>query len=336
MEGSKIRTALEEMNENGDGAFKRKESQFRKFIEPGGRFPPEAGRYHLYISLACPWANRCLAVRNLKGLQDIIGLSVTHPTWQRTRPDDPNDEHTGWVFASPDDPPFTSSTGFGSFPPHGCIPDKVNGAKSVRELYEKAGDTFGKYTVPVLWDKKEGTIVNNESAEIVRMFNSAFNDFAKHPELDLYPEPLRKAIDDANAWIYSTINNGVYRCGFAQKQGAYEEAVKELFASLDRCEKILDSQKLIAGDALTEADLRLFMTLIRFDHVYVVYFKCDRQFIHQYPNLARLTRDVYHTPGMAEAVDLYHIKTHYFTSHPKLNYYAIVPVGPPEWWKTPA
>ncbi|PNG99750.1 Glutathione S-transferase omega-like 2 [Tetrabaena socialis] len=174
----KARTALDE---TAGGEFRRTDAGFRSSIEPGGRFEPEAGRYHLYVSLACPWACRCLAVLSMKGLEDAIGVSVVHPTWQRTRPDIPGDEHTGWAFRDPSDPPLASSTGFGSFPGDGCVPDTVNGAKFVRDLYEKAADTTGKYSVPVLWDKKEGTIVNNESSEIIRMFNSAFNGVAKVP-----------------------------------------------------------------------------------------------------------------------------------------------------------
>jgi putative glutathione S-transferase len=271
----------------------------------------------------------------MKGLQDVIGLSVTHPTWQRTKPDDPEDEHTGWTFANPGDPPFQSSTGHGSFPTDDCIPDTVNGAKYIRDLYELAGDTGGKYTVPVLWDKKEKTIVSNESADIVRMFNSAFNDFAKDPQLDLYPEELRKDIDDVNSWIYSNINNGVYRCGFATKQAAYEEAFDQLFSSLDRAEGILAKHRYLTGDRLTEADIRLFKTLIRFDEVYVVYFKTNRNFIHEFPNLANFTREIYQIPGVKESVNIAHIKMHYFTSHPTLNFYSVIPKGGSAWWEEP-
>lgn len=326
-QAQKARTALEELGENDKGEFKRKDSTYRHWIGKDKEFPAEAGRYHLYISWACPWANRCAATMYLKGLEDTIGLSVTHPTWQRTKPDDPSDEHTGWTFAFPDDPPFTSSTGHGSFPPKDCIPDTVNGTKFIRDLYEMSKDTGGKYTVPVLWDKKTKQIVNNESADIVRMFNSAFNDFAKNPDLDLYPEELVKEIDAANDWVYPNINNGVYRCGFAQKQAAYEEAFQDLFSALDRCEETLGKQRYIAGDKLTEADVRLFQTLIRFDEVYVVYFKTNKYFIRERPNLKNYVRDLYHIPGIGKGVHMYHIKTHYLTSHPRLNYFAIVPHG---------
>lgn len=300
------RTALDELGKAGE--FKRTEAGWRSSIEQGGRFEPEAGRYHLYISYACPWANRCLAVLYMKGLEDAIGVSVVHPTWQRTRPDNPADEHTGWVFRSPSDLPLTSSTGFGTFPGTACVPDNVNHTQSVRDLYELAGDTIGKYSVPVLWDKKDKTIVNNESSEIIRILNSAFNHLpsCKHPALNLYPEALRHAIDDVNSWTYPTINNGVYRCGFATAQGPYEQAFSELFASLDRCESILARQRYIASDVLTEADVRLFMTLIRFDEVYVVYFRCNRQFIREYPNICNYVRELYQIPEIGRSTNMYH------------------------------
>lgn len=333
MAATKAKTALDEMSTTGE--FKRTEAGFRSKIEKGSRFEPEAGRYHLYISYGCPWACRCVAVMYLKGLEDAIGLSVTHPTWQRTRPNDPQDEHSGWTFAAPGDSPLQNQTGHGSFGTEDCIPDSVNNAKFVRDLYELAKDTTGKYTVPVLWDKKEKTIVNNESSEIVLMLNSAFDHVAKKPEVDLNPEALRAKMDEVNEWIYPTINNGVYRCGFATKQEAYENAYKELFESLDRCEEILSKQRYIAGDVLTMADIRLFMTLIRFDPVYVVYFKTNKALIREYPNLREYTKELYQIPGIKASVNIRHIKTHYFTSHPKLNAYAIIPKGPEAWWEEP-
>ena len=181
------------------------------------------------MSYACPWANRCLAALYLKGLEDVIGVSITHPTWQRSRPNDPNDHHTGWFFAAPTDPPVSNSEGQGYFDCEGCVPDTVEGVKFVRDLYEIAEDTNGKYTVPILWDTKERTIVNNESSEILRIFNTGFNDIAKNPKLDLYPADLRSEIDAINEWVYPNINNGVYRCGFATTQGAYDLAFKYVF-----------------------------------------------------------------------------------------------------------
>eukprot|EP01023_Acetabularia_acetabulum_P063709 TRINITY_DN8041_c0_g1_i1.p1 TRINITY_DN8041_c0_g1~~TRINITY_DN8041_c0_g1_i1.p1 ORF type:complete len:391 (+),score=45.13 TRINITY_DN8041_c0_g1_i1:27-1199(+) len=325
------KTALDEMSK--DGEFKRTEAGFRNHIKQGTKFEPEGGRYHLYISYACPWACRALALYYLKGLQDVIGLSVVHPTWQFTRPG--KDEHTGWAFRSLEDPPLASSTGFGSFDSTGCIPDDVNNAKFVRDLYEKANDTTGKYSVPVLWDKKEATIVNNESSEIIRMFNSEFNTICKNPDLDLYPEELREKIDEVNAWIYPNINNGVYRCGFATSQQAYDRAFQELFEALDKVEEILSKNRYICGQKLTEADIRLFVTLIRFDPVYVVYFKTNKKFLSQYPNIKEYVREIYQMPEVKKSVNLGHIKNHYFSSHPKLNYYAIVPNGGEHWWEEP-
>jgi len=333
MSQAKARTALDELGTTGE--FKRTDAGFRNWIEPDGKFAPEAGRYVLYVSLACPWACRCLAALHLKGLQDAIAVSVVHPTWQRTWPDTPGDEHCGWAFRSPTDPPLSSVTGHGSFDCRDCIPDPVNGAKSVRDLYELAQDTLGKYSVPVLWDTKHRTIVNNESSEIMRMFNNRFNHLAKNPGLDLYPNHLAAAIDEVNSWVYPTINNGVYRCGFATAQGPYEVAFKELFDALDRCEDILSKQRYIAGDQLTEADVRLFVTLIRFDEVYIVYFKCNKKAIREYPNLREYTKELYQMPAIRATVNMYHIKTHYFTSHPKLNTYAVVPGGSEPWWEQP-
>eukprot|EP00892_Ulva_mutabilis_P007233 jgi/Ulvmu1/4882/UM020_0168.1 len=315
------------------GAFKRTDATFRSQISPGSEFEPEAGRYVLYVSYACPWANRCLATRNLKGLQDAIDVSIVHPTWQRTRPN--LDEHYGWAFAHPDDEPFSNPNGYGKYPPDGCIPDSTNGAKFVRDLYEIAGNDPGKYTVPILWDKNTNMIVNNESSEIIRIFNSQFNSVAKNPSLDLYPEDLKDQIEDVNSWVYPCINNGVYRCGFATAQEPYETAFQELFAALDKVEGILGEQRYVAGNKLTEADIRLFMTLIRFDPVYVVYFKTNRQFIHQYPNMKNYVQELYNMEGIKESINMYHIKTHYFTSHAKLNYYGIVPLGCDEWWTDP-
>jgi len=325
---AKAHTALDE-NDN-QGRFVRTEAGFRNWIEDGGEFAPEAGRYILYISYACPWANRCLAVRNLKGLQDTIALSVVHPTWARTRPDNPEDAHTGWQFRAPDDPPVSSSTGMGSFGCEGCIPDPCNGARFVRDLYELSQDTTGKYSVPVLWDKKTGRIVNNESSEIIKMLNSRFNGFATNPELDLDPADLQDAQAEVDAWIYPNINNGVYRSGFAKTQLAYDEAVTDLGNALDRLEALLGTQRYVAGDRLTLSDIRLFMTLVRYDEVYVVYFKTNLGFLasEKYPNIRQYCREMYQLPGMPDAINMDHIKTHYFTSHPIWNHFAIVPRGP--------
>ena len=319
----KARTTLEE---HRNGTFVRKDAVFRNWIsESSERFKPESGRYHLYISYCCPWACRTLMFLKLKGLEEHIGLSIVHPTWQKTRPE--KDNHTGWVFRSEDDEPLKTSLGFGSFPGTGCIPDVVNNCKSVRELYELSNDTGGKYTVPVLWDKKNKMIVNNESSEIIRILNSEFNKFSKNPGLDLYPEALKGKIDEINEWVYSDINNGVYRSGFAQAQEAYEDAVNKLFIGLDRVEEILSKSRYLVGNQFTEADVRLFVTLVRFDEAYNVVFKCNKKKIIDYPNLLNFTREVYQMPGIAETVNMYHIKAGYY-GIPTVNHYAIIPIGP--------
>jgi putative glutathione S-transferase len=312
---------------DAQGKFVRKDAGFRNQISPDSEhFQPESGRYHLYVSYSCPWAHRTIIMRSLKGLQDHIGLSVVHPTWQYTKPG--QDEHTGWVFKKEGDAPLKSINGFGSFPCKGVIPDTVNNAQSVRELYELSNDTAKTYSVPVLWDKKEKVIVNNESSEIIRIFNSAFNEFSKHPELDFYPENLRGEIDKVNDWIYHDFNNGVYKAGFAKSQEAYEEAVTKVFNALDRAEEILSKSRYLVGNQLTEADIRFFVSLVRFDEAYAVYFKCNKKRIVDYPNVLNYTRDLYQTPGVGETVKMDHIKLSYYTSHPALNNYAIVPVGP--------
>jgi putative glutathione S-transferase len=308
----KAHDALAEATKSGK--FERTASGFRRIIGTKDEtlFLPEFDRYHLYISLACPWANRCLAVINMKGLQECIKVTVVHPTWQRTRPDVEDDTHCGWAFS---EDALHSPSGQGLFKTSKNSLDIINGAKYVRDLYEMSDDHNYKYSVPVLWDKKTRQIVNNESSEIVRMFNTEFNAWATGPlaHLDLYPPELREHIDAANDWIYPHINDGVYKCGFARTQQAYDEAVTNLFNALDRLEALLASSRYVAGAQFTEADLRLFMTLVRFDEVYVVYFKCNVRRLVDYPNIRQYMRDVYQLPGMAESIDMDHIKTHYFT-----------------------
>jgi len=319
--------AEKQISTDPQGRLTHKESGFRNWISPDSDlFKPESGRYHLYVSYACPWAHRTLIMRSLKGLQDHIGLSIVHPTWQETNPG--QEEHAGWVFRREGDPPLKSIKGFGSFPCKDVIPDNVNNAKSLRELYELSQDKVGKYSVPVLWDKKEKVIVNNESSEIIRMFNSAFNKLSKHPEMDFYPEKLRGEIDKVNDWVFQNLNTGVYKSGFAKTQEAYEEGVTNLFNALDRAEDILSKSRYLVGNQLTEADIRLFVTLLRFDEVYAVYFKCNKKRIVDYPNLLNFTRDLYQAPGIKETVNMDHIRTHYYTSHPIWNNFAIIPVGP--------
>ncbi|XP_058101208.1 uncharacterized protein LOC131245635 [Magnolia sinica] len=308
------RSSLDEMSDSG--AFKRTPSTFRNFIsrDKASQFPAEPGRYHLYISYACPWASRCIAFLAAKGLEKAISVTSVKPKWERTKE---SDDHMGWVFP-------VSST---EVP--GAEPDPLNGASSIRELYELASANYaGKYTVPVLWDKKLKTIVSNESSEIIRMFNSEFNDIAQNAALDLYPTHLQAQIDEVNDWAYDAINNGVYKCGFATKQAPYEEAAIKLYQALDKCEEILSKQHYICGNTLTEADIRLFVTLIRFDEVYAVHFKCNKKLIREYPNLFNYTKDIFQIPGMKSTVNMEHIKQHYYGSHPSINPFGIIPFGP--------
>jgi len=292
------------------GRFVRRESTFRNWItadgSPGptgkGGFRAEADRYHLYVSLACPWAHRALIFRTLKGLERMVSVSVVN--WLMLE--------NGWTF---EDGP-------------GVIPDPIHGARYMYQVYTAADPEYsGRATVPVLWDKAQGTIVSNESSEVIRMFNSAFDGIGATPG-DFYPEGLRDEIDRFNARIYDTVNNGVYKAGFATTQEAYEEAVMPLFDTLDWLEDLLGSRRYLAGDLQTEADWRLFTTLIRFDAVYVGHFKCNLRRITDYPNLSAYLSDLYRTPGVAGTVDMRHIKRHYYESHRGINPTGIVPKGP--------
>ena len=290
------------------GAFKRSESQFRGTIAPGSKHPPVPGRYRLYVSLACPWAHRALILRSLKGLKDMIPVAVTH--WHMG-------EH-GWTFE----------------PGPGVIPDP-DGARTLYEIYLRAdAHATTRSTVPILWDTEARTIVNNESSEIIRILNSAFDGVGATPG-DYYPEPLRGEIDSLNARIYTTVNNGVYKAGFATSQEAYEAAVHPLFETLDLLEALLARRRYLCGDTITEADWRLFTTLLRFDPVYVGHFKCNIRRLVDYPNLWGYARDLYAQPGVRETVDFGHIKRHYYTSHPTVNPTRIVPVGPDMDWDAP-
>lgn len=309
------RSALDEMSTTG--AFVRTPSTFRSFIsrDPNSAFPAEAGRYHLYVSYACPWASRCLVYLKIKGLDKAIGFTSVKPIWGRTK--EGADDHMGWIFpASDDEEP-------------GAEPDSLNGTKSIRELYELASSNYtGKYTVPVLWDKKLKTIVSNESGEIIRMFNTEFNDIAENAALDLYPPHLQSQINEVNDWVYDGINNGVYRCGFAKKQEPYDEATAKLYEALDKCEAILSQQRYLCGNTLTEADIRLFVTLIRFDEVYAVHFKCNKKLLREYPNIFNYTKEIFQISGVSSTVNMEHIKKHYYGSHPSINPFGIIPRGP--------
>jgi putative glutathione S-transferase len=292
------------------GKFERKESQFRNWVTKDGSagptgvggFKAEPGRYHLYVSYACPWAHRTLIYRALKGLKDAISVSVVH--WQMAA--------DGWTF----------------HPGEGVVADSVNGATFMHQIYTAAQTDFsGRVTVPVLWDKQTGTIVSNESAEIIRMFNSAFDEVGALSG-DFYPETLRAEIDEVNARIYGTVNNGVYKAGFATTQSAYEEAVLPLFETLDWLDAKLGDRRYLTGSTITEADWRLFTTLVRFDPVYVGHFKCNIRRLADYANLPGYVRDLYQQPGVAETVHMNHIKDHYYGSHTSVNPTGIVPLGP--------
>lgn len=296
--------------ETRDGRFERKDSQFRKHVTAQGEdgFPAQAGRYHLYVSLACPWAHRTLIMRRLKGLEAMVGLSVVH--WHMAE--------QGWSFENGP----------------GVIPDP-GGASFLHEVYVRADpDYTGRVTVPVLYDLERRTIVSNESAEILRMFGSAFDGIGAASG-DYTPAALRGQIDEVNARVYDTVNNGVYKAGFATTQPAYEEAVRTLFESLDWLEGRLSRQRFLVGDALTEADIRLFTTLVRFDPVYYGHFKCNLRRITDYPALWDYTRSLYQHPGIRETVDFQHIKGHYYQSHPTINPNGIVPLGPVLDWDAP-
>ena len=296
--------------DSSDGKFEREAAQLRNWItsdgsagETGeGGFKAEAGRYHLYVSLACPWAHRTLIFRTLKKLDELISVSVVSPDMLAN----------GWEFDQ-----NNHSTG-----------DALFASDYLHQVYTKNNSNYsGRVTVPVLWDKKQNKIVSNESADIIRMFNSTFNEITGNKD-DYYPESLRSEIDELNALVYPNINNGVNRAGFATTTHAYEQAFDDVFTALDKVEKILSKKRYLAGDKITEADWRLFTTLIRFDCVYVGHFKCNLRTIESYPSLSGYLRDLYQVEGVANTVDFYHIKRHYYFSHTMINPTQIVPKGP--------
>ncbi|WP_201550249.1 glutathione S-transferase family protein [Psychrobacter fjordensis] len=296
--------------ESSGGRFEREDAGFRNWVTVDGSagpsgvggFKAEPNRYHLYVSLACPWAHRTLIYRKLKGLENMISLSVVHPFMGEN----------GWTFAAGE----------------GVIADPLNHVSNAYEIYIAAKpDYTGRVTVPILWDKKTNTIVSNESSEIIRMFNSAFDEVGAVAG-DFLPTELLTEIDEINAFVYSAINNGVYKAGFATTQSAYESAVTELFDALDTLEVRLAEQRYLVGSTITEADWRLFTTLVRFDAVYVGHFKCNLHRIIDYPNLWGYLRDLYQVPGIAETVNMTHIKQHYYTSHANINPTRIIPMGP--------
>ena len=285
------------------GKFIRTEAQFRNFIELNGDFTPDSGRYHLYVSLACPWAHRTLIYRSLKGLEEHISFSVVNPYMLEN----------GWTFDE-------------SFP--GTTPDHLFSQKFLYQIYLKANPQYsGRVTVPVLWDKKNQTIVSNESSEIIRMFNKSFNELTGN-QLDFYPEKFQKKIDEINDYTYHNINNGVYKVGFSTNQEVYEEEFNKLFSALDNLETMLINNKYLLGNELLECDLRLFPTLLRFDPVYVGHFKCNKKRILDYPQLNRYLSSISTNPQIKKTINLEPIKTHYYGSHPTINPTGIIPLGP--------
>jgi len=284
---------------NDEGEFDRQETAFREWIsnDPDAEFPAESGRYHVYISRACPWAHRVALTRRLNGLTDDISLSLV----------DAERYENGWRFSDENS-------------------DPLYGAAYLRDLYTRADPAFtGRVTVPVLWDKERETIVNNESREIMRMLNTEFEGTT---DVDLWPEGYREEIDEILDAIYEPINNGVYRTGFADSQAAHERAARELFDALDHWESVLDEKRFLAGDVFTEADIAMFATLVRFDHVYHTHFKCNRRAIHEYDNLWNYTKEIYQLPGVAETVNMDHIVRHYYKTHEDVNPKQLVPIGP--------
>ncbi|MGR3512438.1 MAG: glutathione S-transferase family protein [Paracoccaceae bacterium] len=292
------------------GKFVRSTAKFRNWITPDGEFPAEPDRYHLYVSYACPWAHRTLIFREIKGLRDLITVSVVHPDMLSD----------GWTFAS-------------DYP--GASGDTLYGLPFARDIYTKADPQIsGRVTVPILWDKKTETIVSNESSEIIRMFNSAFNEVTGNTD-DYWPEEMRDAIEEVNSRIYDTLNNGVYRSGFATSQDAYDEAVTQLFDTMEWLEDRLSKNRYLMGDRVTEADWRLVPTLFRFDLVYHLHFKCNRKRLVDYPNLWAYTRELYQWPGVAETVNFDHIVRHYHYSHESINPHRIIPINPVLDWDAP-
>ena len=304
-------TTEDKIPRSSTGVFSRQDAQFRNWITPDGSagpsgtdgFSAQSGRYHLYVSAACPWAHRTLIFRQLKNLGDHISVSVVHPVMLGH----------GWTFEKDD---------------HGATGDQLNGLLYLHQIYQKADpDVTSRVTVPVLWDKEHQTIVSNESSEIIRMFNSAFNDITGNTD-DYWPEELRDEIQAINATIYSNLNNGVYKCGFASTQAAYDNAVQTLFDTFDTLEDRLTRNRYLVGDKITEADWRLFPTLARFDLVYHLHFKCNRRRILDYPNLWAYARELYQWSGVTDTVNFTHIVQHYYRSHSSINPHGIVPINP--------
>lgn len=292
----------------------RKAGGWRQMI-PCENHPAEAGRYRLYIARACGWSNRCMALRGLKGLQDAVDVCVCHSTFLPTRPG--QDEHRGWVFRAAADEPVITPEGNGPYSCDGCTADP-EGARDLRELYERSGDTDGRYLVPMLWDKVSGRVVNNEDDDIMAMFNSSFDVFAKNPEVDMYPEARRADIDSVMTWLYPGLSNGVYIAGFSDPDSQAPKVAK-VFESLDKMEAILAQQPFLVGEDLSTADINAYCVLVRFDEVYYTHFKCSTRQVRDYPSIWAYLKRLFVLPGFGDETNMSHIKMHYYSSHLNIN-----------------
>jgi len=308
--------------------------QWRNFVLPADedddvQFPAEKGRYHLFASYACLGSHRALIVRALKGLEDVVDFTILHPIWRGTK-EGTEEEQRGWVFGDPEGEPFQNSAGRGgpfSADFEGSKPDPFSSSTSVREIYENAGDETGKFTLPFLWDTKENTIVNNEPSEIAYMFNSSFNEFAENSSFDLYPEEKSQVLSDTIEWLIPMMIRGLYRCGFARTQEVYDKAITELETAFDRAASVLERQRYLTGETLTDADIRLFVGLFRFDEIYHVYFRMNSRMVMLTPALLNFCRDIYQLPGVSETCSMEHCKAHFFCSHAEWNKFSIIPRG---------
>ena len=308
--------------------YQHQPTSFRNLISKGALFPPEPDRYILYISYGCPYSHRAIMLRALKGLEKIIKMCVVHPTFQYTNPANPEDKHRGFVFRDPESPPLSTTDGYGSISCEGCINDcSVKHFKTIREIYKGSNDENGKYSVPVLWDSKEEVIVNNDSGEIMRIFNSGFDSLAEHPEIDLFPPSLDEEIEKNDKWLSENVTDAVYKVGFAKDQATYDSCVKILFDGLESLEVKLGNSLYLNGDKLTGSDIRLFSTLLRFDDCYFILFKCNKKKIAECSNLLNFCRFIYQIPKIKETIHLSHMKASYYTNFVSLNPNGIIPCG---------
>lgn len=301
-------------------------SSFRNLISPNSLFPPSPSRYILYIAYGCPYCHRALMLLSLKGLLETISLCITHGTFQYTNPSDPKDRHRGFVFRDPADPPLANTDGFGSMSCEDCVKDiSRHQFKTVRDIYKGSGDENGKYSLPVLWDSKEEVIVNNDSGDIMRILNEAFNEFAKEPKLDLFPKHLIEEIENRDKWLGENVCDIVYGVGLTKTQKDYDDHLNKLFNGLEALEKILGERRFLNGDTMTGSDIRLFSTLVRFDDVYYVLFKCCKKRLREFENLTDFVREMYQIKEIGSTVKMGQIRSAYFMNFIVLNPFGIVP-----------